>query len=61
MGHIHVHGVKKYKGTTIISSGSWQEQTSFQKRVSLEPTVGVAPIVDLQTHQVYALDFKRMS
>lgn len=60
MGHIHVHGVKKYKGTTIIASGSWQEQTPFQKRVSLEPTVGVAPIVDLQTHQVYPLDFKRM-
>ena len=60
MGHIHVHGVKKYKGTTMIASGSWQEQTPFQKRVSLEPTVGVAPIVDLQTHQVYPLDFKRM-
>ncbi|UCD45256.1 MAG: DNA-directed DNA polymerase II small subunit [Candidatus Bathyarchaeota archaeon] len=61
MGHIHVHGVKKYKGTTMIASGSWQEQTLFQMRVSLEPTVGVAPVVDLQTHQVYPLDFKRMS
>jgi DNA polymerase II small subunit len=60
MGHIHVHGVKKYKGTTIIASGGWQAQTPFQKRVNLDPTVGVAPIVDLQTHQVIALDFNKL-
>ena len=58
MGHIHVHGRKKYKGTTLISSGSWQEQTPFQKRVNLVPSVGIAPIVDLQTHRVEELDFK---
>ena len=60
MGHIHVHGVKKYKGTTMIASGGWQAQTPFQKRVNLDPTVGVAPIVDLQTHQVIALDFNKL-
>ena len=60
MGHIHVHGYRKYKGTTMISSGSWQEQTPFQKRVNLSPTVGVAPIIDLQTHQVTTLDFKML-
>ena len=60
MGHIHVHGVRKYKGTTMISSGAWQEQTDFQKRVNLTPTVGVAPIVDLHTHSVVPLDFNRL-
>ena len=60
MGHIHVHGHRKYKGTTLVSAGSWQDQTPFQKRVNLTPTVGVASIVDLQTHQVAALDFKRL-
>jgi DNA polymerase II small subunit len=60
MGHIHVQGYKKYKGTTLVSAGSWQDQTPFQKRVNLTPTVGVASIVDLQTHQVAALDFKRL-
>ncbi len=60
MGHIHVHGVRKYKGTTMISSGSWQDQTPFQKRVNLTPTVGVAPIVDLHTHSVIPLDFNKM-
>ncbi len=59
MGHIHVFGTKKYKGSTLIASGSWQEQTPFQKRVNLTPTVGVAPIVDLQTHVVIPIDFKK--
>jgi DNA polymerase II small subunit len=60
MGHIHVHGVKKYKGATLIASGSWQTQTPFQKRVNLTPTVGVAPIMDLQTHAVVPIDFNRL-
>jgi len=57
MGHIHVHGIRKYKGSTIIASGAWQGQTSFQKRVNLEPTVGVAPIFDLKTHQTTNINF----
>ncbi len=60
MGHIHVFGTKKYKGTTLIASGSWQDQTPFQKRVNLTPTVGVAPIVDLQTHAVIPIDFNKL-
>lgn len=59
MGHIHVYGYRRYKGTTIIASGSWQEQTSFQKRVNLSPTIGIAPIVDLQTHNIAPLDFTK--
>jgi DNA polymerase II small subunit len=60
MGHIHVHGVKKYKGVTLIASGAWQTQTPFQNRVNLTPTVGVAPIVDLQTHVVFPIDFNKL-
>ncbi len=58
MGHIHVYEYRKYKGTNMISSGSWQKQTPFQKRVNLSPTVGVVPIFDLQSHQLTKLDFK---
>ena len=59
MGHVHVYGVKKYKGTTMIASGSWQNQTPFQKRVNLTPTVGVAQVIDLQTHAVIPIDFQK--
>jgi len=60
MGHIHIDNSKRYKGITLIASGSWQEQTSFQKRMNLMPTPGIAPIVDLQTHQIVPIDFKMM-
>jgi DNA polymerase II small subunit len=60
MGHIHVYETKKYKGSTLIASGSWMDQTPFQKRVNLTPTVGVAPIVDLQTHAVIPIDFNKL-
>ena len=59
MGHIHIFGTKKYKGSTLIASASWQNQTPFQVRVNLTPTIGVAPIVDLQTHKVIPIDFKK--
>jgi len=59
MGHIHINETKRYKGVTLVSAGSWQEQTPFQKRMQIEPTTGVATIFDLQTHQTLDLDFKR--
>jgi len=59
MGHIHINETKRYKGVTLVSAGSWQDQTPFQKRMQIEPTTGVATILDLQTHQTLDLDFKR--
>ena len=59
MGHIHINETKRYKGVTLVSAGSWQDQTPFQKRVQLDPTTGVATLFDLQTHQPLDLDFKR--
>jgi DNA polymerase II small subunit len=59
MGHVHINETKRYKGVTLVSAGSWQDQTPFQKRMQIEPTTGVATIFDLQTHQTLDLDFKR--
>ena len=60
MGHIHVHNSKRYKGVTMIASGTWQAQTSFQRKMNLSPTPGIASIVDLQTHQHIPIDFNRL-
>ncbi|MCS7136248.1 MAG: DNA-directed DNA polymerase II small subunit [Nitrososphaerota archaeon] len=46
-GHVHVAGVKSYKGVLLINSGCWQEQTSFQQSFGLKPTVGTAVLVNL--------------
>ena len=56
-GHIHINGLKKYRGTTIVNSGTWQNQTDYQKRMGLEPTPGWLPIIDLQTLEVTQVSF----
>ncbi len=56
-GHIHVNGVKKYRGTTIVNSGTWQQQTEYQRRMGLEPTPGLLPIIDLHTLEVIQIPF----
>ena len=48
-GHVHKLGYGKYHNVLSINSSCWQSQTDFQKSVNLEPDVGYAPIVDLQT------------
>ena len=60
MGHIHIHEVKRYKGITLISSGSFQDQTLFQKRMKIEPTPGVISVFNLKTHNEIPLDLERL-
>lgn len=57
MGHIHIPDSKRYRDTVIINSGTWQSQTSYQKRMGLVPIPGKIPLVDLQTLHVRFLDF----
>lgn len=56
-GHTHVAGCGKYKGTVIISCGTWQAQTEYQKKLNVKPTPGVLPLIKLDTMQVNILDF----
>jgi DNA polymerase II small subunit len=46
-GHVHVAYAGLYRGVKIINSGTWQEQTSYQRSVGLEPTVGTMALVNL--------------
>jgi DNA polymerase II small subunit len=61
MGHIHIHEVKRYKGITLISSGCFQDQTPFQKRMNLVPTPGVISVFNLKTHNEIPLDLERLN
>jgi len=60
MGHIHIHEVKRYKGITLISSGSFQDQTLYQKRMNIDPTPGVISVFNLKTHHEIPLDLERL-
>lgn len=61
MGHIHINQIKKYKGIHLISTGSFQGQTSFQKRMDVKPTTGEFTIFDLQKLTATPIDVKRMN
>jgi DNA polymerase II small subunit len=56
-GHVHVLKCNKYRGTLIINSGAWQEQTDFQLKMGLRPTPGIIPVVNLQSSTVTKINF----
>ncbi len=47
VGHVHIAYAGSYRGIRLINTGAWQEQTSYQRNIGLEPTVGVAAVVNL--------------
>ncbi len=56
-GHVHVFGYDNYRGTLLVNSGAWQNQTEYQRKMGLAPTPGIIPIVNLQTLHVTTVDF----
>ncbi len=48
-GHVHKLGWGKYHNVLAVNTGCWQAQTAFQKSVNIDPDVGFAPILDLDT------------
>ncbi|MDY6864394.1 MAG: DNA-directed DNA polymerase II small subunit [Halobacteriota archaeon] len=56
-GHVHTVGISKYRGVTLINSGTWQDQTDFQKRLNIKPDPAKVPIIDLQTMGVSVVRF----
>ncbi|MGD1834815.1 MAG: DNA-directed DNA polymerase II small subunit [Nitrososphaeraceae archaeon] len=58
-GHIHVIDVQNYKGTLIVNSGAWQNQTPFQQTMGITPTPGIAILVNLSNLKPYKIDFNQ--
>jgi len=56
-GHVHVLKCDAYRGTQIVNSGAWQEQTEYMKKMGFVPIPGIVPIVNLQTLQINTVDF----
>ena len=58
-GHVHKNGYTKYRGTTIINSGTFQATTPFQKKQGHIPTPGKVPVFEFMHQQLRTLDFTR--
>ena len=56
-GDLHSHCVDNYKGITLISSSTFQAQTSFMDRVGHVANPGKVTVVELNTREVRVLDF----
>ena len=56
-GHVHKLGYDTYRNVLSINSSCWQSQTDFQKSVNLDPDVGYAPIINLETFELTIRQF----
>ena len=56
-GHVHMMSYSTYRGTTIVNSGAWQEQTGYQREMGHTPNPGIAPIIDLQSFRIFPINF----
>ncbi|ASI14064.1 family D DNA polymerase small subunit [Candidatus Mancarchaeum acidiphilum] len=57
MGHVHKNAISKYKGVTIINSGTWQARTAFQVKYGQIPTPARMPVFEMKTYKVTTVNF----
>jgi DNA polymerase II small subunit len=60
-GHTHIAGDETYKGVTLINSGTFQHQTSYQKSMNINPTTGKTYLINLRNLQRTIVDFNKIS
>ena len=56
-GHVHGHGCIDFKGTTLIQSSTWQDQTSYQRMLGFQPQPCILTIINLKTHASASIPF----
>jgi len=56
-GHVHMMSYSSYRGTIVVNSGAWQEQTEYQREMGHTPNPGIAPIMDLQSFKIFPINF----
>ena len=57
LGHVHTVGVENYRGTMLINSGTFQSQTTFQRKMNMQPHPGEIPVVDLMEGRATVMRF----
>ncbi|MFA5945134.1 MAG: DNA-directed DNA polymerase II small subunit [Candidatus Thermoplasmatota archaeon] len=57
-GHVHVPGIRGYRGVQMVNSGTWQSQTTYQKMLNFTPDPARMPLIDLQSLRGTLVDFQ---
>ncbi len=53
--HLHIYSVGTYKGTAILSPGSFEGLTTWQRDIGISPTIGYFHVMDLSNYEVMIL------
>ena len=56
-GHVHGHYCGDYKGTTVIQSSTWQDQTGYMRMLGFQPKPCILTVVNLHTHKTASIPF----
>ena len=56
-GHVHGHFVGNHKGTTIVHSSTWQDQTDFQRMLGFQPKPCILTVINLHTYATASIPF----
>tara|TARA_B100000214_G_C23971606_1_gene630447 strand:- start:1842 stop:3476 length:1635 start_codon:yes stop_codon:yes gene_type:complete len=56
-GHVHGHYVGTHKGTTIVHSSTWQDQTDYQRMLGFQPKPCILTVINLHTHESASIPF----
>ena len=56
-GHVHGHACIDFKGTTLVCSSTWQDQTSYQRMLGFQPKPCILTIVNLASHATTSIPF----
>ncbi len=56
-GHLHVVKHDTYRGTLMVNSGAWQQQTEYMQKMGIVPAPGIVPVVNLQTLKITDISF----
>jgi DNA polymerase II small subunit len=56
-GHVHGHACVDFRGTTLVCSSTWQDQTSYQRMLGFQPKPCMLTVINLQSHKSVSIPF----
>jgi DNA polymerase II small subunit len=56
-GHVHGHFVGDHKGTLMVHSSTWQNQTDFQRMLGFQPKPCILTVVNLHSFATESISF----
>ena len=56
-GHIHVNALGRYKGVTLVNSGTFQGETPYIEQQGITVTPGIVPVIQLANLNVIEENF----